>query len=200
MAGISSGSGGADGATDRAAAAASDVAEQGGRKAAETVQQAGQRAGETVSSARQNAEQRVNDGMTMAGERVGHLATALRRSGASLEEEGDGGAAQGAHQLADRIEQVSTYLTDGTPDRLLRDTSEQVRRHPWMFAAGGLVLGMAAARVVRTAAETAIAQNGTSSSGPSTPSPELIGERPITGPAEGQVAQPYAAAAVSGDD
>lgn len=190
MAGTSSGT------TGRAVDAASDVAEQSGRKAAETVQQAGQRAGETVASAKQNAQQRMNEGMNTAGERVGHLATALRHSGSSLEQEGDSGAAQGAQQLADRVERVSSYLTQNSPDRLLQDTSEQVRRHPWIAAAGGLVLGIAAARVVRTAAETAISQNGDQQpAAPAVPSPGLIGEFPAGGPASGEPTRPYAAAA-----
>jgi hypothetical protein len=90
---------------------------------------------------------------TKAGSQVRSLATALRRSGNDLSNEGNDNAAQLATQAADRIERVGSYLEQKSGDDLMRDVERFARRRPWMLAGLGMLAGVAAARFVKASSE-----------------------------------------------
>jgi hypothetical protein len=52
-------------------------------------------------------------------------------------------------QLAERVEQLGQYLREADADRILRDVEDFGRRQPWIMAAAGLAVGVAAARVMK---------------------------------------------------
>jgi hypothetical protein len=52
-------------------------------------------------------------------------------------------------QAADRAERLGGYLQNSDGDQILRDVEDFGRRNPWAVAAGGLLLGFAASRLLK---------------------------------------------------
>ena len=67
----------------------------------------------------------------------------------SLREQGKDGPANAASKLAQYAEKVGGYLREKDPDALLADAEDFGRRQPWVVAAGGLALGLAASRLLK---------------------------------------------------
>lgn len=112
---------------------------------AQVQEKAGQAAGKLQDTARQQVDQRS----TQAGERASSLAGDLRSVGERLREDGNDGPAKVADQVAERAEGVGSYLADSDADRILSDVEDLGRRQPWLVLAGGMALGIAAARVLK---------------------------------------------------
>src|ERR687897_619922 len=54
-----------------------------------------------------------------------------------------------AEQAAERVQSAGQWLEQKNGDELLRDVEDFARRNPWAVAAGGLVLGLAASRLLK---------------------------------------------------
>jgi hypothetical protein len=128
-----------DGAQDRAKQAAGDAKEQ-------VKEQAQQAAGQARGRIRDEADRRSTD----AGERVQAQAGDLRSVGEQLREQGKDGPAKVADQVAERAERLGGYLQRSDGDTLLEDLEEFARKSPWAVVAGGIALGFAASRVLKT--------------------------------------------------
>jgi hypothetical protein len=57
--------------------------------------------------------------------------------------------AQLVHQVASRTDQLGRYLRESDADKILRDVEDFGRQQPWIVAAAGLALGVAAARFLK---------------------------------------------------
>jgi hypothetical protein len=66
-----------------------------------------------------------------------------------LRKQGKDKPAQYVEQAADRAERLGGYLEESDGDRILRDVEDFARRNPWAVAAGGLVLGFVASRMLK---------------------------------------------------
>jgi hypothetical protein len=123
---------------------------QGAREAlqdhAEPVTQKAKDVGGTVQD---SVREQVGARSTQAGEQVGSVSDAMRDMGDQLRSQGNDIPAQLAHQAADRAEQLGRYLRDADADQILRDVEDFGRRQPWVMAAAGLALGVAAARFIK---------------------------------------------------
>jgi hypothetical protein len=95
----------------------------------------------------------LDERSTKVGSQVRSLATALRRSGNDLSNEGNGNASQLTTQAADRIERVGSYLEQKSGDELMRDVERLAQRRPWLLAGLGMLAGVAAARFVKASSE-----------------------------------------------
>jgi hypothetical protein len=108
---------------------------------------------ESAGQAKQNlleqGRQQLNDRTTTAGEQVSGFAAVARKVATSLREDGNEPHAKAADTVAERVEQVGTYLQDADPDKMLRDLEDLGRRQPAALAAGGVVLGLLAARFLK---------------------------------------------------
>jgi uncharacterized protein YjbJ (UPF0337 family) len=144
--------GGGEGTADQAKEKVSEAAEQAKDKASEVAGQAGDRVRDFAGEAQQQARTQIDQRSTEAGERVTGTADDLRSVGEELRNQGKEGPAKIADQAADRIERAGSYLRDSDADRLLHDAEDFGRRRPWAVLAGGVVLGVAAARVLRASA------------------------------------------------
>jgi hypothetical protein len=94
----------------------------------------------------------VDQRSTQAGEQASVVADTLRQTATQLRTDGDGQKvryAQVADQAADRLERAGRYLTDADADELLGRVEDVARRQPWLIAGAGLLLGIAAARVMK---------------------------------------------------
>jgi uncharacterized membrane-anchored protein YhcB (DUF1043 family) len=124
------------------ASADGGAAEQPKEKAQEAAGQAASKVQETVRS-------QVDQRSTQAGEQISTVAQELRSVGDHLRERDDGQAASLAVQVADRAERVGGYLTDSDADRILSDVEDLGRRQPWLALAGGVAIGVVAARFLK---------------------------------------------------
>ena len=66
-----------------------------------------------------------------------------------LRKQGKDAPARYVEQAADRAERVGGYLERSDGERILHDVEDFGRRNPWAVAAGGLLLGFAASRMLK---------------------------------------------------
>jgi len=94
---------------------------------------------------REQADQRS----TQAGEQLSSAADDVRSVAGELRTQGKDTPARYAEQAADKAQEIGQRLQNASGDELLRDVEDFARRNPWAVAAGGLVLGLAASRMLK---------------------------------------------------
>lgn len=118
-------------------------------KAQEVAGEAQEKAREAAGKAQQNLRQQIDDRSTQAGEQVNSTAQDLRSVGEELRKQGKGTPAKFADRAAEQTEKVGSYLKERGPDEMLEDVEDFGRQRPWAVMAGGLALGMVAARFLK---------------------------------------------------
>jgi ElaB/YqjD/DUF883 family membrane-anchored ribosome-binding protein len=118
-------------------------------KAREVAGQAQDRAREAAGQARGRVSQEVDRRSTQAGEQVSSSASDARSVADELRKRGKDAPARYVEQAADRAERFGGYLQESDGHRILRDVENFTRRNPWAVAAGGLLLGFAASRMLK---------------------------------------------------
>jgi ElaB/YqjD/DUF883 family membrane-anchored ribosome-binding protein len=118
-------------------------------KAKEVASQAQDKAREAAGEARGRLRDGVDERSTRIGERVGAGAGDARSVAEELRKQGKDAPARYVEQAADRAERLGGYLEQSDGDTILRDVEDFARRKPWAVAAGGLVLGFAASRMLK---------------------------------------------------
>jgi hypothetical protein len=115
-----------------------------------------------MDQAAEQVSSRLDMGKEYLAETVTGVATALRKSGQQLREEGTPPMlAQYAERGADQIERFGTYLSQRNANDIVTDVEAFARRQPMVFASGAFALGMLAVRFLRSGSQ---AQSPTSSS------------------------------------
>jgi hypothetical protein len=108
---------------------------------------------EKVQGAAQQARSRFRDQVdqrsTQAGERLSGTASDVRSVAEELRRQGKDTPARMVEQAAGQADRVADYLKGASGERLLRDVEGFARSKPWAVAAGGLVLGLAASRLLK---------------------------------------------------
>jgi hypothetical protein len=117
--------------------------------AQEVVGQAREKAQEAAGEARSRLRDQVDHRSTQAGERISSTGSDLRSVGQELRNQGKDSSARLADQAADRVERVGSYLAESDADRVLGDIEDLGRRQPLAVLAGGMVLGIVAARFLK---------------------------------------------------
>ncbi|MGC1164763.1 MAG: hypothetical protein WA862_01510 [Solirubrobacterales bacterium] len=105
--------------------------------------------GQKESSSSGSVREQLNRRSTEAGEKVAGTAEDLRSVGEELHNQGRDTPAKLADKAAERTEQVGSYLRESDADKLLEDVESFGRRQPLAVLAGGIVLGVAAARFLK---------------------------------------------------
>jgi glucan phosphorylase len=123
-------------------------------KAQEAVGQAQEKAKEATSQAQGMVREQVDQRSTQAGEKVSQTAEDMRSVGEELRKQDKEGPAKLADRAAQRTEQLGSYLSEADSDRLLGDIEELGRRQPLAVLAGGLVVGIAAARFLKASSRS----------------------------------------------
>ncbi len=118
-------------------------------KAQEVAGQAQERAQAAASQAQEKLREQVDQRSTRAGEKVNSTAQDLRSVSEELRNQGKETPAKLADQGAERIERVGSYLSESDSDKLLSDLEDFGRRQPLAVLAGGLAIGMVAARFLK---------------------------------------------------
>jgi gas vesicle protein len=124
---------------------------------AERAQQAQGAAQEQVQEKAEQAKgklrEQVDTRSTEIGQQVSGTGEAVREAARSLREKGQDQPAQAVEQAADKMEQAGRWLTEADGDRILSDVEDFARRQPWAVLAGGLVLGFAASRFLKSSSQ-----------------------------------------------
>ena len=123
--------------------------EQMQEKAHEVTDQAREKAQEAAGQARSRLTEQVDERSNQAAERINATSADLRSVGQELRRQGKDSPARLADQAAERVERVGGYLAQSDPDRMLRDIEDFGRRQPLAVLAGGVVLGIVAARFLK---------------------------------------------------
>jgi ElaB/YqjD/DUF883 family membrane-anchored ribosome-binding protein len=118
-------------------------------KAREVAGQAQDKARGAAGQARGRISQEVDRRSTRAGEQVSSNASDARSVADELRKQGKDAPARYVEQAADRAERLGGYLQESDGDRILRDVEDFARRNPWAVAAGGLLVGFAASRMLK---------------------------------------------------
>jgi hypothetical protein len=150
--------------------------EQAQDKAQEVAGQAREKAQEAAGEARSRLSEQVDQRSTQAGERISTTGSDLRSMGQELRKQGKDTPARLADQAAERVERVGSYLGQSDADKILRDVEDFGRRQPLAVLAGGMVLGIAAARFLKASSSRrygsrTAGMNGASGATPATVPP-----------------------------
>lgn len=123
-------------------------------KAQEVAGQAQEKAQEAAGRARDTMREQVDQRSTQAGEKISGTAHDLRSVSEELRNQGKDTPAKFADRGAEQIEKVGSYLSESDGDKLLSDVEDLGRRQPLAVLAGGLVVGMAAARFLKASSRS----------------------------------------------
>lgn len=118
-------------------------------KAQEVAGQAQEKAQEAAGQARGKVSEQVDQRSTQAGEQVSGAAQDMRSVSEELRKQGKDTPAKYVEKGADKAEQLGSYLKEADGDSILSDVEDFGRRQPLAVLAGGLVVGIAAARFLK---------------------------------------------------
>lgn len=118
-------------------------------KAQEVAGQAQEKAQAAAGQVQDRLREQLDQRSAQAAAQINEQASDLRSVSQALREEGKDGPAKAADRLASYGERVGGFLRDKDADALLRDAEDFGRRKPAGVAAGGLVVGFAAARFLK---------------------------------------------------
>jgi hypothetical protein len=143
----------------------SSVTEQ----AKDLTEQARSRASSTV-------KEQLDTRSTQAGEQMQKVAGAMRQSSNQLREQAGENPAKVNDAVAERVERLSSYLTNANAEKMLSDFENVARRRPWMVAGAATVLGFTLSRFLKASGRTRYEQQF----GSSNQRRELPSARPLS--------------------
>jgi ElaB/YqjD/DUF883 family membrane-anchored ribosome-binding protein len=127
----------------------SGVTEQARDQVQQVAGQAGEKLQEAKGQLGGQIRSEVDSRTTQFGSQVDSTAHSLRAVGKELRNQGEETPAKLADQIADKVEQVASYLTNSNGDKILRDAENFGRKQPWLVIGAGLAVGFAAARFLK---------------------------------------------------
>jgi hypothetical protein len=127
---------------------------QAQEKAKDVAGQAQEKAQETAQKAQGVLREQIDQRSQQAGEQIGSTAGDLRSVGEELRKQGKDTPAKLADQAAEKAERVGSYLSEADADRLLSDAEDFGRRQPLAVLAGGVAVGILAARFLKASSNS----------------------------------------------
>ena len=134
--------------------------QQSGDQNQNLLQQAKQAGGEIVGQVQQQANTQIERGKETAANELTQVVNAVRQLGQTLSTgEANGPIARFAAQYSDKaansLEQLTNYIREQDPKRLLNDVQNFGRRQPVLLLGGAFLLGFAGARLIKSSMEAA---------------------------------------------
>jgi hypothetical protein len=120
-----------------------------------TLQQAQDAAAQAADQARRQASSMLDGQRTQAAQSLSTMGQALRQSSQQLREQDAGPVAQLPDRAADQIERISGYLSNTSVEEIISDAEAFARQNPAVFLGGAFVLGLLAARFLKSSSQTA---------------------------------------------
>jgi hypothetical protein len=111
--------------------------------------QAQEKAKEVAGQAKGRVREQIDQRSTQAGQQLSSAADDVRSVAEQFRTQGKDTPARYAEQAAEKAQKVGQRLQDASGDELLSDVETFARKNPWAVAAGGLVLGLAASRMLK---------------------------------------------------
>lgn len=111
-----------------------------------------------VSTAQEQARTTLTTQKSRAAGSLQGVAKAFRQTGTQLRNQDQGAVAGYAESVADQIERFSNALENRDVDEMVTEVKHYARRHPEMFIGGAFVLGMLAARFLKSSAPDEMAE------------------------------------------
>ena len=134
--------------------------ENGGNSVAEQARGLKDEAKDRASS---TVKEQMDTRSTQAGKQMQKVAGAMRQSSDQFREQAGETPAKVNDAVAEKIEQLSTYLTNAKADTMLSDLENVARRRPWLVAGAATVAGFALSRFLKASGRTRYEQaSGTS--------------------------------------
>ncbi len=159
--------------SQKADQAAQDAKQQAGDAADDAKQRAGDvkdRVKAQAQDARARAEAEAQKGFEQGKGRVvsqvSSVAQAFRKTGEQLRDEDQGDLAGYTERIADEVEKVSGYLEGKGLRDVMGDVETFARQRPSLFVGGALVVGLVAARFLRSSGSSSHASNADTSYDP----------------------------------
>jgi len=118
-------------------------------KAQEVAGEAQEKAKDAAGKAQESVRSQIDDRSTQVGERVTGTAGDIRSVGEELRKQGKNTPAKLADRAAEETEKVGSYLKENGPDKMLEDVEDFGRQRPWAVLAGGVAVGVLAARFLK---------------------------------------------------
>jgi ElaB/YqjD/DUF883 family membrane-anchored ribosome-binding protein len=134
--------------------------EDGGNSVAEQARGLKEEAKDRASS---TVKEQMDTRSTQAGEQMQKVAGAMRQSSNQFREQAGETPAKVNDAVAEKVEQLSTYLTNAKADTMLSDLENVARRRPWLVAGAATVVGFAFSRFLKASGRTRYEQASGSS-------------------------------------
>jgi hypothetical protein len=119
------------------------------QKAEEVKGQAQQKSAEAMDQARESTRAVLDQQKGRAVQSLGSVASALRQTGDSLNDDEQGALGHYVQQAADKIDEFANQLQDRSIDEMLYEAERFARREPEIFLGGAVLLGLLAARFLK---------------------------------------------------
>lgn len=101
------------------------------------------------SRASSTVKEQLDTRSTQAGEQMQKVAGAMRQSTNQLREQAGENPAKVNDAVAEKVERLSSYLTNANAEKMLSDFENVARRRPWMVAGAATVLGFTLSRFLK---------------------------------------------------
>jgi len=111
------------------------------------MQQAGRELSQKAEESAENAKSRVAD-------QVRTIAGAMRSASDELRKNDQAGIARAAQRLEQKVEQAAEFLRNKNPREIREDLENAARREPVWFLGGAFMLGLLAARFLKSTGNT----------------------------------------------
>jgi hypothetical protein len=138
-----------------------------------------EKAREVAGQAKGRLREQVDQRSTEAGQQLSSAADDVRSVAEQFRTQGKDAPARYADQAAEKAQQVGQRLQDASGDELLRDVEDFARKNPWAVAAGGLVLGLAASRMLKASSSQRY-RSSLQSNGGSNGTTRSLGAQPMS--------------------
>jgi len=120
--------------------------------AQDVMQQTKETAGQVVDQAKGHAANQLDDRKEQVAESVGSVAEALRVAGRHLRENEQAPIARYADKAAARVDRLAHQLRGKDVQEIVRDVEDYARQQPALFLGGAFVVGLFAARFLKSTA------------------------------------------------
>ena len=124
-----------------------------------------QAAGNVAERAKGTTETVLDSRKEQVAGTVQQFAGALRQTSGTLREQDQAPIAEWVDTAAEKVEQASTFLRDRPVSDIVSEAEQFARRQPLVFLAGGLLLGLAASRFIKSSQQGGGMSGGQWSSG-----------------------------------
>jgi len=137
----------------RPGGAIAEAKDKGEELVSSTQEQVSAKAHELGEEASVQVREQLDRRSTQAGQQVQAIGHALQSGVEQLRSDGKDVPAKVMTEVAERAEDLGTYLQSTTADKMLTDLERFARRRPWVTAGVGVLTGFVASRFVKASAD-----------------------------------------------